>query len=69
MKIYFTFRTVFIGYGLKTGQGFYPGPKFLTDNQLFITQLFINYRFIFFVFFLSQTCQLFKPVTFLFKKI
>src|SRR6185295_11935999 len=28
MKNYFTFRPVFIGYGLKTGQGFYPGPKF-----------------------------------------
>ena len=36
MKNYFTFRTVFIGYGLKTGQGFYPGPKFLTDYQFFI---------------------------------
>ncbi len=23
--------TVFIGYGLKTGQGFYPGPNFLEE--------------------------------------
>jgi len=39
MKNYFTFRPVFIGYGLKTGQGFYPGPKFLADTQPFILDL------------------------------
>ncbi len=30
------FSPVFIGYGLKTGQGFYPGPIFfiLLDNMI-----------------------------------
>ncbi len=29
------FNPVFIGYGLKTGQGFYPGPIFLPDYRSF----------------------------------
>jgi hypothetical protein len=28
-KNIYTFKSVFIGYGLKTGQGFYPGPNYL----------------------------------------
>jgi hypothetical protein len=28
-KFSYNFITVFIGYGLKTGQGFYPGPNYL----------------------------------------
>ena len=29
IKKSFTFKSVFIGYGLKTGQGVYPGPIYL----------------------------------------
>ena len=40
MKKYFTFRPVFIGYGLKTGQGFYPGPNFLYIPSIFTALFF-----------------------------
>ncbi len=30
-----TFKSVFIGYGLKTGQGVYPGPIYLMATLLF----------------------------------
>gem|GEM_PF-5041652 len=34
MKKSFTFKSVFIGYGLKTGQGVYPGPIYLNTMVL-----------------------------------
>ena len=57
MKKYFTFKPVFIGYGLKTGQGFYPGPNFLYEYQLFIlliTLLVFLHYYLFFAGLLNQ---------------
>ena len=40
MKQQRTFRPVFIGYGLKTGQGFYPGPIYLQYFSCYFIVIF-----------------------------
>jgi hypothetical protein len=39
-----TFILVFIGYGLKTGQGFYPGPIFFIVISLRISAFTVFYN-------------------------
>jgi hypothetical protein len=39
MKKVSIFKTVFIGYGLKTGQGFYPGPNFFSPYLIYTLHL------------------------------
>ncbi len=39
-KKVFTFKPVFIGYGLKTGQGFYPGPNFFNPYKEILLHLY-----------------------------
>ncbi len=59
-KLLSIFRKVFIGYGLKTGQGFYPGPIFFTQVYTFSATLFALLRQYNFIKPIPQICEMFQ---------